>query len=171
MNSDERNQAVPTNGAGSVAKRPGCVTAYALLFFLAAILGLLSPLLNGAGPAGSALSEQDLMVRSVRSVAQAVVSLVLGVGLWRLRKWAVGLALAWTLYTFGTALYGTIATWTGSLASAWYPIVSGLFTLTVITWFVKNRELFRPSPGLDRWLVVAGILVLVALFVTNIVWV
>jgi hypothetical protein len=170
MNADELSESTSSTEEGSVAQRPGCVTAYALLFFLAAALGLLSPFLIRFGPAGSELSQQDLTFGSIRSIAQAVILLLLAVGLWRLRRWAVALVVAWVLYTFGNSLYASIATGNSNVSSAWYPIVSGLFALAVVYWFVKNQQLFEPSPSLDRWIVIAGTLVLVALFAMNVVW-
>jgi hypothetical protein len=171
MNSDKPSEAVPTGEKGSVLKRPGCVTAYALLFFLAACLGLLSPLLYTSSSLGSELSAQELLIRSVRSVAQAVISIMLAVGLWRLRRWAVGLVLLWAIFTFGNGVFSAATTWADRGSAAWYIVLSGLFALLIIYWFIKNRALFKPSPSLDRWIVIGGALVLAVLFVMDIVWV
>ena len=101
-----------------------------------------------------------------------VVWIVLAIGLWHLQRWAGGLVCAQANYSFGIALYrhGTAAVTDRAIGHIVGLAVLLLLYLAILFWFIKNRALFQPSPSIDRWIVIASVLVLAAVFVMEILW-
>ena len=138
-------------------KRPGCVTAYAVLLILGAGLAALVGLSGGAS-----FSELGSAVAGTITTAAFVVAaiyVVAAIGLWQLKNWARILILI--ISGLGTAssiltLVSVFLTPTGNvspyyLQSSYYTgmalsFVTGLIGLginsTIFSWFRKNKQYF-----------------------------
>ena len=167
MNSEDLTQDTAGDGA-PVAERPGCVTAYAVLLFVGGGGGLLMPLMYAFGPSSSMFTTQDLIVMSMSSVILAAFMIATAVGLWRLKRWAVGLVLVELVHGLANTLYGMATVAAAYRGSALLTAgLSTLFSFVLLSWFVRNRALFQASPR-DRGIVIGGALVLVVVFVMGI---
>jgi uncharacterized membrane protein (DUF2068 family) len=146
-------------------RRPGCITAYALLTLISGIVGICSALylpsvisgdpmqLAGEYPEIRELDPQTLAFFTgflkyylVFFFLYSVGTLLVGWGLWTMRNWArvtiivvQGISLAFSLF----ALFYSIAISGGSI------IVCGVYSISLITpawiflWFFLNRRQFR----------------------------
>ena len=144
-------------------ERPSCVAAYALLLWFAAAIPLLfigwfliaDPL--EFVPADSAITFMaTCLLPLVVATGPAILALVTGVGLWRMRRWGVWLLLITLAVVAVLALAVTslgILTYGGILreSTTWFLLVVTLLANgLVLYWFIKNRLLFNGDPDLDR---------------------
>lgn len=122
-------------------ERPGCVTAYAFLAWLGALIALCgalgsSPsLVEEAGPVG--------LLVPVVLVGLALLPLATGIGVWRMRNW--GWALVVVSHTFSSLsslLVLAVALFSGELRLITQNIVSLVVAAIVLYWFITNRRLF-----------------------------
>lgn len=120
-----------TPSVPAAARRPGCVTAYALLLFLGA--GIL--MLGGIALAGSgAIGGLQLFL----FLALGGVELAIAIGLWRMRNWARVLLLV--VQGLGIAV-STFSLLGGSGTSG--VLVGVAVAAFIISWFARNGRLFR----------------------------
>lgn len=133
-------QAPSTNAS---VERPGCVTAYAVLLGIAAVLLALGGWIGG----GVLMSEGDDEIGPLILVAGtigAVLYFVIARGLWQMRNWARVLVMV----VAGLSIAGNLITICASMSSnaAGEAIISGLIGVVVgmifFFWFHNNGYLF-----------------------------
>ena len=118
-------------------ERPGCVTAYAILQGISAVLAAIG---------GVFLLGSDSATTGVFTIGSAALSGVVAVGLWRLRNWARILLLI--LLGLGLAVNGlnSVLSLGGSGEPATLTCITGILALAVsgyiFYWFAKHREYF-----------------------------
>ena len=162
--------------------RPGCVTAYALLLWLGGGLYLVAALCIGlfglvpAFPDGrAAASTGPALIGALCLGLFSLLPIFLGVGLWRMRRWAwwlivilqslglagLALSLCSLFVTAGSAGRNAPESLAAGLVSA---VVGGLISGGILYWFLNNRSLFdggaQVVSGGNTWIVVAVVVVI-----------
>ena len=146
---------------GLVAQRPGCVTAYVLLLWLAAAIPLLVVAwFFIADPLGSAMVDgaiiffDTFMLPFFIAALPALLAVATGIGLWLMKRWGVWLL---SILLAFVAILGFVAlqilSFGGFLRASTTLIclVVGLLANgLVLYWYVKNRFLFNGAPEVDR---------------------
>ncbi len=152
-------------GSSSEYRRPGCVTAYALLIFLSGLIGICSALYLPSVIANDpmALAAEYPEIRELDPQAleffstffkyylvffflYSVGTLLVGWGLWTMRQWARVLILivqGFSLVVSLFALFYSIAISGGNLLVCGVYSISLIFPAWVFLWFFLNRDRFR----------------------------
>ncbi len=146
-------------------RRPGCVTAYALLLFFSGLVGICSalylPSVIASDPMALAREYPEIRELDLQAVEAflnffkyyliffflySVITLLVGWGLWTMRNWArivilviQGLSLAASLFL----LFYSVAVSGGNLLICGVFTVSLIFPAWVFLWFFLNRRQFR----------------------------
>ncbi len=137
-------------------ERPGCVTAYAIIIWIGAGLGLIAGLcgLSGVlGTGGGRLGGFEIIVMGVVLVLVAI-NVVTGIGLWQMKKWGWaivivihGLSVILGLLTMALTLLTVFSASSELMVAEPTVLCSNLSSLAVsgfiLYWFVTNRELFN----------------------------
>jgi hypothetical protein len=115
------------------SQRPGCVTTFAILVVIGAILSALGGIITVvSGPAG----DGGNMIGAVIALSIAVLYVAVAVGLWWLKNWA---RIA-TIVLLGLSMLILVAL----LAGGFFPAVIGLLVNAYcIYWFAANKEYFE----------------------------
>lgn len=137
-------------------ERPGCVTAYAILLWVGAALGLFAGLCGLSSMmsfAGGGLGGFEFIIIGMLLVLLAI-NVVTGIGLWQMKKWGWamvivlhGLSVLLGLLSMALTLF-TLVTAGGEYVVAEPTILCGnLGSLAIsgfiLYWFITNRELFN----------------------------
>lgn len=120
----------------SYTHRPGCITAFVVLMWLAGGFSIIGSIGLFAMPTGS----EDGIIAGF-SIFIAAVFIIVGVGLWQMRPWGWwSITIIHTIGLFGSilGLCGSIAAMEGLLATLVSTTVNG----GILYWFADNRHLF-----------------------------
>jgi hypothetical protein len=146
------------------ADRPGCVTLYALVLWLAAAAHLVVACYV-AFSAFTIFQADPAVAGGIMAVGLglAFLSFAAGLGLWSMSRYGWGLVFLWQLAAFAGGvlliyLFATemvlqdpiILSATGVIAG--YLVVNG----AILYWLLKNRDLFGPAAEDDGEIVLSG---------------
>jgi len=135
--------------------RPGCIAVFAVLL---ALLGIGYSAVFGIVGVNLVLDQPDRAATGALLTLCAVVGLpipvTIAVGLWRMRMWAWWLAvilqslgLGLGVLSFAAALLG--ADPARALGFVLGPLMGLLTGVVILTWFLRNRDRFRPDEADD----------------------
>ena len=129
-------------------ERPGCITAYAVLLWLAGGMYLL-----GAGAVGIIFLSEGVETAVVGLFSSlclgfvAALPIISGIGLWRMRKWGwwmivvlQGISLVVTAFNM-CAVFATPSVEEAIIALAGV-LIGAAINGGILYWFIKNRDLF-----------------------------
>jgi hypothetical protein len=148
---------VPVPAASTESlKRPGCVTAYAVLLILGA--GLFALVALSGGSAYADLGPGVGGIVTIAALVSAAVSVLIAVGLWQLKNWArilvlivTGLGTASGVLTLISVFLVPSGNVSPYLQSSYYTgkalsLITGLIGLginsTIFGWFRRNKQYF-----------------------------
>jgi len=140
-------------------ERPGCVTVYAVLLCISAVLIGLGGILTGSG---NSMAARDLvngeefvssfgLTSSIISIIIAILYFLLAMGLWSLKNWARIIAIGLNILNFLSSLLPTVLVVSALdlyghriLLSSYIcgVIIYALVEVYTIFWFITNREYF-----------------------------
>lgn len=135
--------AVYAPSANIAIERPGCVTAYAVLLGIAAVMLALAGWIGGSTLMSEGDDEIGLLLLVAGTIG-AVLYFVIARGLWQMRNWARVLVMVVT----GLGIAGNLITMCASITgnAAGVGIISGLISVVVggivFFWFYDNGYLF-----------------------------
>lgn len=131
-------------------KRPGCLTAYALLLFISAGFAGVGMILGGVAQAGQDAAAAIALILSGAATAGLLGALARG--LWRLRNWARMVVIVIQGLTVVVYALGVVVSLAGPAVPgvAQFDPVAGLCSAVVglaisgsiLGWFARNRKLF-----------------------------
>lgn len=108
-------------------KRPGCLTAYAILLAIGAAS-------SGIGGIAYGITEKNIGL-ALGAVVVAGLEFLLALGIWRLKNWARIIMIV--LHGLGV-LTGLISLFMGNAASLLSLVIGG----TILYWFIAHHEYF-----------------------------
>jgi hypothetical protein len=114
-------------GYSGSRERPGCVTAYVILLWIAAVLIALGGIVTG-------INEKQFGI-VIGGVVVGGLEFVLATGIWRLKNWARIIVIV--LQSVGVVV-GVISLFMGNLASIIGLAIGGY----ILYWFASHREYF-----------------------------
>lgn len=136
-------------------ERPGCITAYAILLWLASSLFTLSTisLIGESSPAAICGGVVVLLLASI------------GYGLWQMRAWSWWLIVILQSFSFLGFGYGIVIQFIDPLlfgTGLWQPWVGVVINGGILFWFARNRALFI-SDDKKTTLIIVGVVLLVVI--------
>ena len=138
QSSSARQAAVSDNALAVLPDRPGCVTAYAVLLVIGAILIGLGGFVVGSD---QSLAGGGSIVVIVLALVWAVLKFLLARGLWRQKNWArILIVIIGALSAVINLLAGCAARNSSATVSG---IASGLVMAFIAYWFAMHREYFE----------------------------
>lgn len=133
--------------------RPGCVTAYALLLWIAGslyIIGALCVGISGFGAIGGGLGSFEICL-GLLSLLLAAVPVAAGVGIWQMRTWGWALVIVMQSLSILLAVLQIVVFTLAGAADNLSLFAGSIIGLAVsgyiVYWFAKNRALFDGAPA------------------------